>query len=753
MKHKGIRLALPMLFLLTLVSVAGVLFYAYFMQRKTVVISHDSGIYHDAIEVSVETTRTATILYTMNGETPTLDNPNAREYTEPIFLPLGEDTSTYSIKFICIYMDRTFSEVYTRDYIIEENPERFTTDYVVSITGYEDSLLGYEEGIFVRGRQYDEFMAANPDVDTLGTVIPANYLSDKEVHVHAAIFTKDGTPVINQNCGVKIYGNITRAKNQKSFRLIARTVYDGVNEFTYPLLPNLVSDNTNTVIDEFQRLSLHNSGNDHGYGFVRTQLIGELARRAGFPDVLVSESATVYVNGVYQGVYWLQNTFDDRYFKEKYGEYNGEIVVCEGTLSKMAQENVENEYEQAAADDYNEFCAWIQDADLQDEENWKRVCDTIDLNNLAQYMAIEYFVDNSDWPNNNVKVYRYACAEGEEYQEGSVRDGRYRYLLYDTDYGMGLKFLGWYGGDVESRRLETLVEIDNNAILFCCLLNRQEFKDLFVNALLCIMNESFSLEEVAPILEEFNEKRYEELRYMVEDTTLLKDSLWESDDNGMMDIEWEWAEIRYFAENRYKTVVSELDEKWKYGDMVDVAVSLSEQGNIKIGGLDVGQDFDGYWLENCPMEIACETSPGVVITGYNVNSQYAEGTVLNILPKEWAKQGEKIVIEPVVQVNLVESLHIHSYDIDGSDDYVILENNGQTEVLLSDYYITDSKDELSKGSLSEVILQPGEQFIIYGAKYSGECEENSIRLPFSWNGEETVLLVHHSKGIVEEVTR
>lgn len=753
MRQKGIGAALPMLFLLTLVSAAGMLFYVYLGQAKNVVISHDSGIYYDAIEVSVEATRAATILYTMNGETPTVDNPNAREYTEPLFLPMGEDTAAYSIKFICIYKDKTFSEVYSRDYIIEANPKRFTTDYVVSITGYEESLLGYEEGIFVRGRQYDEFMAANPEVDTLGTIIPANYLSDKEVHVHAAIFTKDGAPVINQNCGIKIYGNITRAKNQKSFRLIARTIYDGVNEFTYPLLPKLVSDKTNTVIDEFQRLSFHNSGNDHGYGFVRTQLIGELARQAGFPDVYVAESATVYVNGVYQGVYWLQNTFDDRYFKEKYGEYNGEMAVCEGTLSKMAQENVGDEYEQAAADAYNQFCEWIQDADIQEEAVWKKVCDTIDINNLAQYMAIEYFVDNSDWPNNNVKVYRYLCAEGETYQENTVWDGRYRYLLYDTDYGMGLKFLGWYGGDVESRRLETLVEIDNNAVLFRCLLNRQEFKDMFVNALLCIMNESFSLENVTQVLDALNEKRYEELRYMVEDTTLLKDSLWESDDNGMMDIEWEWAEIRYFAENRYKTVVSELDEKWKYGKLVDADIHIPAQGSIKIGGIDVGQEFSGYWLENCPMEITCETSPGIVIKGYKVNSQYIEGEVLNLLPKEWSAQGEKIVIEPVLQVESVESLHIASYDIDGSEDYVVLENNGQTEVLLADYYITDSKSELSKGMLPEILLQSGEQFVVYGAEYSGECEENSVRLPFAWSSGETVLLLHRSKGVIEEASR
>ena len=146
----------------------------------------------DDVEVKVESKIPGTILYTTNGEMPTIHNGNAREYTEPIFLPVGEDTTAYSIKFICIYPNKTFSEVYTRDYIIEQNPERFTTTYILSLTGSEEALLGYEHGIFVRGRSFDEYMAANPDVDVLGTIIPANYLSDIELPVHAAIFAKDG---------------------------------------------------------------------------------------------------------------------------------------------------------------------------------------------------------------------------------------------------------------------------------------------------------------------------------------------------------------------------------------------------------------------------------------------------------------------------------------------------------------------------------------------------------------------------------
>lgn len=748
-KGKGKRLLLPILSLATLLIVTAIFIYVAYMQNDTVEISHESGIYHESIELSVKTMKPATVLYTVNGEKPAEGDEDTLVYDEPLVLSLEKDASTYSFQFQCLYKDGTLSEVHKRDFILEKETDRYSTTYVVSVTGDEDALFGYEEGVFVRGRQFDEYMEENPDVDTLSTIIPANYFSDVEIPVHMAIFNQEGTPIFGQNCGLKIYGNITRAKNQKSFRLIARYDYDSVNEFSYAFLPGLVSDKTHTVIDEFQRLSFHNTGNDHGYGFVRTELIGELAKRLGFPDVLVSESATVYINGRYQGVYWLQNTFDDRYFQEKYGEYLGEMVVCEGELDWMSEEAAEDIYEQSYTVHYNDFSLWVREADMQDDANWKRVCDTIDVNNFAQYMAIEYYINNMDWPQNNVKVYRYVNDNG-DYQENTVFDGKYRYLLFDTDYGMGLKFQGWFGADAQGRRLGELSEYYP---LFACLLEREEFRNSFVNALLCLMNGSFSVDEVSEVLKELNEKQEKELQYMMEETTLLKNSLWESDDNSMENVRQEWQEILDFVQQRPQTVIEELNEKWDCGETRSVKFTRTDVGEIIIGGQTVGEEFDGYWLENIPMEISFETSPGVIVEGYKVNSTYMEGTTISIIPGEWT---QTLVIEPVLKYSDEESIQITSYDIDGTEDYIVLENNGRSAVLLSQYYISDTEDEPYKGKLPAVTLQPGESFVIYGSKYLIEentSEKNYLQVSFSWNVEEKVILSHKVNGIVDVKTR
>lgn len=749
-----------LLMLIFITNLAGLLLWAnaVYEQKEIMHISHDSGIYNESIEVTVTSALPGTIYYTVNGETFGRDETEslpqgAMVYEAPINLEQQKDTTLYSFQFYHLLDDGTASEIYRRNYILDaEGSSRFSTTYVVSITGDEKKLFDYDEGIFVRGRQFDEYMKKNPDVDLNTTVVPANYLSDEEVPVNVAVFLQDGTEILSQNCGLKIYGNMTREKNQKSFRLTARYDYDEVNEFSYEFLPKLISTERNAAVDAFQRLSFHNAGNDNGYGFIRTELIGELARRSGFPDVLVSESVTVYVNGRYQGVYWLQNTYDDRYFKEKYGRYEGKMVVCGENLDWMQYKDTETETEKIQfCDEYNIFCQWARQADMSDENNWAYACSVIDMENFARYMAIEYYIGNIDWPGNNVRVYRYKCAEGEEYREDTVYDGKYRYLLFDTDYGMGLKFQGWYGLDAENKRLEALASGEREAVLFASLLKKEEFRRLFIYSVMDLMSNSFSETVVSSVLHEYNAKRDEELRYMMEETDILKNSLWESDDNDMENVEQELMEIIDFAERRPAVVLEELQDMWDCGEPIKLSVSSGEAGKILVGGLKTGKtEYEGVCLANIPMEIAIEPACGIRVTGYYVNSVFMEGEKMELMPGEWPVGSDNsIFIEPVTETEEVESLIISAYHIRGTDDYIILRNNGQTLINLSDYALTDSAEEWSKGKLPELQLEPGEEYVVYGDKYSGEMDKGSTQVPFSWNGKEEILLTHVFKGIVD----
>lgn len=722
-----------------------------YINRQNLLISHESGIYAETIQLSVHSIKKGRILYTLNGQEPQVGTPWTYEYNGKIELECGNETTTYAFQICCLFDDGTQTEVYRRDYILDPlGKERFSTDYVVSIAGDEDSLFSDEDGIFVRGNQFYEYIEAHPDVNVLWEVIPANYLSNTELPVHTAIFLKDGTQIIDQNCGIKIYGNFTRQHNQKSFRLYARYDYDEVNEFSYPFFDDIKTYEGNAPITDFQRLSFHNSGNDNGSAFIRSALMGDLARQADFQDTLGAESVTVYINGRYMGVYWLQNTYDDRYFEERYGDYTGEMAVCEGTLSVMDVEMAETDAEHRAAEEYNEFCQWANAADLSNEDNWKRVCDTIDIDNFALYFAFEYYTGNIDWPGNNVKVYKYICEDGEEYKEGTVFDGRYRYLLFDTDYSLGLYLFDSYGYKSSTMRLYYYVNADNNALLFRSLMRRDDFKDLFAEKVMFIMNEIFVRQNVSDEMYALNVTRYNELYHMVEATDMMDGSIWEEwgiGQGGMPHTEQEWAEILTYVEERPQYVISELQEICGYGETIPFGVVMEGNGDIIINSMNAGSEYSGTWIKGLPVEISCDLQPGKVVEGYMLNDTFVEGEVL-YLDAVKLKSYSNITIKPVIATISEQSLEIVSYSLSGSQDYIVLENTGEISLNLNEYSLADSEKDLSAGTLPVYKLEPGQKYWVYGEKYTGYMEEPGTQVAFSWNDEEDIYFWHSSTGVI-----
>lgn len=749
MKKRGIGLFIAGFALLVICSAWLVFLYVWLGIKGRMIISHDSGIYDQGTEIEVSIFQKGTVYYTTDGRAPKDDWENVKEYTDPIVLEADEEGSAYSFKFFCQFDDGSFSEIQERNYLVLGEGRQITTDYVVMVYGNDYELFSDEAGIFVRGDQYYAYWEENPNVDILGTVIPANYYSDKEVGVHSVIFTGQGQEIAAQDCGLKIYGNLTRAKNQKSFRLIARYDYDQVNEFSYAFFNQLVSDNTGSTISAFQRLALHNSGDDNGYGFIRNTLCNELARQAGFQDVLVSRSAAVYLNDRYMGVYWMQNAYDDRYFKEKYGSYPGEMVVSEGTLSGVEISEEQAEPEQESAKAYNEFCDWLIESDVNDPEVWQKVTEAVDVKNLLQYVAIEYYVDNLDWPDNNVKIYRYVPAEGEEYQEGTVFDGRWRYLLFDLDYGMGLYFLGWFGRDAETEILNDLGNnFNSDSRIFAKLMERRECRDQFVTEILNLRNGSFALDNVNHVLEEFNKSRWDELEYMMGSTNILKGSLWEGDDNNIENVLTEIQEIQDYAYVRMGKVLEEIMSVWDCGNLFQIAPEHPEGMEIYVNGQSVDSKNARYFTK-VPVTLSLNTDRGgIQVAGWYVNGEYIEGETVDILPQKYLMENSVLAIAPDWKETESEELTIAAFSTRGDQDWVLLENSGSSDVYLVDFFLSDDMDQPLKGRLPDVVLQPGECILVYGGKYAGEIESGEYQVNFSWSSEEPVILAHLVDGIL-----
>jgi len=354
--------------------------------------------------------------------------------------------------------------------------------------------------------------------------------SEREVYVEA--INQDGSLVFEQGAGIRIYGAASRFSALKSFKLFARKEYDeNHGQFDLDLFGTVGADGE--VIPEYDKLVLRSYGNDFQFGFIRDELNQRLAAQAGYTDCEAVIPAVVYLNGAYYGLVYLHESYCDDLLKDKFGKGEGKFELLEGTDTEMKMEEDDPD-EATIAWQYNDRYDYFAAADLTDEAVYAELCAFMDVENYLQNFAFNICVNNRDWPQNNFKCYRYFAAEGEEYTPGTRLDGRWRYLLHDMDFSMGL-----YEQDETQAKYNNIKRIltpgdERYSPLFAHLLEREDCRSYFRSEMERLMNGVLSAENMLATLDEMTTERFFEMRYYYEHLENLKktdDDIWTWYDN------------------------------------------------------------------------------------------------------------------------------------------------------------------------------------------------------------------------------
>src|SRR5699024_4232371 len=245
-------------------------------------ISKASGFYEENFEVAItHSNPDVTILYTLDGSEPTLDNLSGKVWHYKKDYPLfpGEDFGdlfqdtirTFEYTGPIQMENRTTEETVLKDvyatvlrYNVQANGELFkgnilraraydadldeysetvSANYFITPEGQNrysipvlalsvdnDKFYGYEEGIGVPGVLFDEWRTDNPNAPMDGFA-PANYQvrgSETEQHIHFNYF-ENGEEILNHDAGLRINGGYTRSYPNKSLRLYAKSGYGKKN--------------------------------------------------------------------------------------------------------------------------------------------------------------------------------------------------------------------------------------------------------------------------------------------------------------------------------------------------------------------------------------------------------------------------------------------------------------------------------------------------------------------------------------------
>ena len=486
----------------------------------TPVFSVPEGIYDQPFKLEIEAPAGYDIFYTTDGSTPTIHsnrykktitvnprkNPNRKILTIPTSLiwkpPYGRQNHCAVFRARCfkegVGYGKTKNVIYSPPSIAQHQEFQ-----VIHLLIESDSLFSQERGIYVMGQKYYSKKARIVTDSLYGyknmslSRYPANYLQrGKNWARPAEMILTDitGKTKFEKNILLRIHGNNTRFFPVRTFRVLPDNLL-GDTVIHYRFFDGL-------PYETFKRILLRNSGNDLRWTMFRDAIIQQMVKGTGM-DIQEYAPGVLYVNGNYWGMTNIRESINDNYLEIKYNVAleNIEIITSFSnlTLSKL---NLLQIGDPLLVHPFVEMVKYLHENSPVDETVYQYICDQMDIDNFMDYMILETFFGNLDWPDANARVYRLA-QQTEMMTQKNVEADKWRWLVIDLDQAMLDESLSLNTFE----RLKN--EFDDNpiTIIFFALLKNPEFREMFLSRYEWFITDFLNTDNMLQYIDDF-EGRY-----------------------------------------------------------------------------------------------------------------------------------------------------------------------------------------------------------------------------------------------------
>ncbi len=196
-----------------------------------------------------------------------------------------------------------------------------------------------------------------------------------------------------------------------------------------------------------------------------------------------------FINGEYWGLINIRERIDRHFIASHHGVDPDRVAI----LSNNA------EISEGSRQDRDDFLAlrdFIASNNMASAANYNYVRERMDVENFIRYNVAQIYVNNRDWPHNNIDVWRVTHPDGPTGAEGTA-DGRWRWVLFDTDFGFGLN--GWADVNTLQHATRFAGDQDWSTVMLRRLLANTEFRNRFINTFADHMATSFRQERVSEL--------------------------------------------------------------------------------------------------------------------------------------------------------------------------------------------------------------------------------------------------------------
>lgn len=549
-------------------------------------IDQASQVFTSPFVATVRIPDGATLRYTTDGSCPTLKHGQTSE--DGIF-----SVSSTTVLRLALFRDGFLgSPVVTRSYILKDKDFNLP---ILSVTTDPDNLYSDEMGIFVKGVN---------GVPGMGQSAPCNWNMDWDRPANFEYLDMYGTCHVNQETEICRAGKWSRAHAPYSFKVHSTKLYEGKNTLDYPFFEGKPHHKHKTVV-------IRNGGNgSNNSGRCKDALLQKIVLSSGLNiDAQEFQPVVHYINGVYKGTMNMREPNNKQFVYSNYGLDEDEIDMFEVSAEYRYEQNC------GTAEAFNRWYNLSKTA--SNASSYSQIEQLVDIDEYCNYMAVELYLTNHDWPNNNLKCWR-----------PITEDGKFRHIMYDLDYTLD-------STDPFSRfeNKKTYSFSDGNGelktvTLFLNMLKNETFRRHFIDAFCLVAGSVFEAERCKEIIH-----YYATLVYPMQ---ILKDNGY-----GKNTSPWDTAnKLVETLKNRPSIMFRELKNytSMKLGSVKEQQVKLStdtEGARLRVNGQVVPTGrFDGKLFP--PVTLKAEAPGGYRFAGWKVlENGESSGKSLIVKGAEW----------------------------------------------------------------------------------------------------------------------
>ncbi len=615
------------------------------------IFNQEGGFYDHSVDITLHASEGA-IYYTLNGSKP---GKRAKRYRRPFRI------NKTSVLRVAVFGKDGRKAYFGQTYFIKEPPTRFP---VISLAVTSSMLFDPIRGVFMQGNQV---------VDSLWQKPGANFWTRREFPIHAEFYEVDGNCVYNNTTGFRLFGGMSRLFPQKSLALVARKRY-GQSRIDYPIFGK-------GKPKKYKFLVLRNSGSDFGKSHFRDALMTGLVEDWDI-ETQAYRPAHVYINGKYWGIYNIREKVN-RYFVSAHSEADKDSIdLIEHRMIKK----------RGSRQHYQEMLRFLEKHDLSIAANYDYLNTQMEIDNFMRYQIAQIYFDNQD-AGGNIKFWR---------PQGP--DGRWRWILYDTDWGYGLHESQAF----DNNSLDFHTEKDGphwpnppwSTFILRKLLQNPDFEAQFVNQFADYLNTCFSTENANKKIDDLHKQLAPEIDRHLKRWRLSKKR-------------WEYhiKLMRTFAKERPHYMRMHLMERFNTGAIKEVVAQASLGGRIRINRNIVvaGKPFQGKYFTNFPIHIEAIADYGYRFSHWE-GVDIEEGQRAFDLSLAEDSYRVKAVFVPFVHP-LVGQVMINEISPNNkkTKDWIEIFNRSDKEVSLKDWTLADPRNTFV---FPDVTLGPNDYLVV-----------------------------------------